>query len=62
MWSLSQAAAENGSVAIQLPLYMAGVMMWNMPFMYALGMESFTKNQRTATIVVMWAAISLLEV
>ena len=55
-------ATRYGPLSMQLPLYQSWMMLWNIPIMWALGMESFPKSQRVATIIVFWAAFTLLDV
>ena len=55
-------ATRFGPLSMQLPLYQSSMMLWNIPIMWMLGMESFPKSQRTATIIVFWAAFALLDV
>ena len=55
-------ASIYGPLSIVLPVYNASIMLWNLPIMYLLGMETFDKATRTATWIVMCAACVLLAV
>jgi len=55
-------ATRYGPLSMQLPLYQSWMMLWNIPIMWLLGMETFPKGQRVATIIVFWASFTLLDV
>ena len=50
-----------GPVSIQLPIYQASMLITNMVVMSALKMETFAKNQRVGTEVIVVATIMLMD-
>mmetsp|Transcript_11026 Transcript_11026/g.28230 ORF Transcript_11026/g.28230 Transcript_11026/m.28230 type:complete len:309 (-) Transcript_11026:513-1439(-) len=54
-------ASWYGPTSIQLPVYQASMLMWNLVLMSALGMESFKKNQKVGTEVIVVATIMLID-
>ena len=50
-----------GPVSIQLPIYQASMLITNMVVMSALKMETFAKNQRVGTEVIVVATVMLMD-
>jgi len=54
-------ASWYGPTSIQLPVYQASMLLWNLVLMSALGMENFKKNQHVGTEVIVVATVMLID-
>ena len=54
-------ASWYGPTSILLPVYQASMLLWNLLFMSAFGMQAFKKNQKVGTEVIVVATVMLID-
>jgi len=50
-----------GPVSVQLPVYQATMLLWNLVFISALGMKSFAKDETVGIVVIVVATVMLID-